>query len=82
MTRRTAPLHFFGFDFAIMPSYVVICRCCTGHAGFDHMTKPENAKVSITSAMQYLDTTLAPGSHVVLVPMVDGRILCVCGAWC
>jgi hypothetical protein len=48
---------------------------CSGHQDFDHMSTPEEFNTAVTSALQYLDKYLAPGSHVVFSPLADGELL-------
>eukprot|EP00331_Platyophrya_macrostoma_P031901 CAMPEP_0176434518 /NCGR_PEP_ID=MMETSP0127-20121128/16730_1 /TAXON_ID=938130 /ORGANISM="Platyophrya macrostoma, Strain WH" /LENGTH=518 /DNA_ID=CAMNT_0017817281 /DNA_START=239 /DNA_END=1796 /DNA_ORIENTATION=- len=48
---------------------------CNGHHTFGTMTTPIEYYNSITAALEKADTFLPAGSHVVLVPLVDGRIL-------
>jgi acyloxyacyl hydrolase len=48
---------------------------CNGHAGFDSMTTPAKFNASVTEALVYLNTILAPGSHVVFSPLADGELL-------
>lgn len=40
-----------------------------------HPTEPADFLASVTASLQFLDTVLAPGSHVLFFPIVDGRIL-------
>lgn len=48
---------------------------CNGHHTFDAMTTPTEYYNSIMAALQKADGFLPAGSHVVLIPLVDGRIL-------
>jgi acyloxyacyl hydrolase len=48
---------------------------CSGHHDFDHMTKPEEFKQNIYNILNWLDTALAPGSHLFIFGIGDGRIL-------
>lgn len=48
---------------------------CSGHHTFNTMTTPQEYYDSILAALQKADNFLPTGSHVILVPLVDGRIL-------
>jgi len=48
---------------------------CNGHPGLQDMTEPPQFYRSVTATLSYLDTILPPGSHVVFMGLVDGRIL-------
>ena len=48
---------------------------CSGHHTFDTMTTPTEYYNRIMAALTRADTFLPAGSHVVLIPLVDGRIL-------
>lgn len=48
---------------------------CNGHHGFSAMTTPEEYRRRVRRAVLEADGFLPPNSHIVLVPLVDGRIL-------
>jgi acyloxyacyl hydrolase len=48
---------------------------CNGHHDFNEMTTPIEYYNRILAALQLADTFLPANSHVVLIPLVDGRIL-------
>ena len=48
---------------------------CNPHPNFDHMTTPEEFYDNVVTAMNYLDTQLPMGSHVVFMGLADGLIL-------
>lgn len=48
---------------------------CNGHPSMDHMTKPEDFYISMVDTLHYLDQHLAPGSTVIAIGLVDGRVL-------
>lgn len=48
---------------------------CNGHPGSGHMTTVPEFRASVLKALEYLDTVLPSGSHVALMPLVDGRVL-------
>jgi acyloxyacyl hydrolase len=48
---------------------------CSGHAGFDHMTTPEEFERNVLNTLAFLETRLAAGSSVIFFPLVDGRVL-------
>jgi acyloxyacyl hydrolase len=48
---------------------------CSGHETFNTMTTPLEYYDRIMRALQKAETFLPAGSHVVLIPLVDGRIL-------
>ena len=41
----------------------------------DHMTTPKEFYSNVMGALQYLEGNLPPGSHVVLVGLIDGAVL-------
>jgi len=48
---------------------------CGSSQDFSHMTTPAQFQINILNSLNYLEANLAPGSHVVFVGLVDGRIL-------
>lgn len=48
---------------------------CNGHPGTDHMTTVPEFKEAVLSALEYLDTQLPSGSHVVFLPLAEGELL-------
>ena len=49
---------------------------CNGHPDtFAHMTKPDELYANAVDTMNYLDTVLPFGSHVLLTGLVNGSIL-------
>jgi len=48
---------------------------CNGHAGFDHMTKPEDFKAKILDLWHFIDTVIPKGSHLTVTGIADGRVL-------
>ncbi|EAS03222.2 surfactant protein B containing protein (macronuclear) [Tetrahymena thermophila SB210] len=48
---------------------------CSGHKTTDSFTTPEEFKVNIMKAWEYLDTVLPKGSHIVVWGVADGQIL-------
>lgn len=48
---------------------------CNGHEGTSHMTPPEDYRRSLVAALDALQPKLAPGSFVLLIGLVDGRVL-------
>jgi len=48
---------------------------CGHHQDFDHMTKPADFEKYTLESLDYLDAHLAPGSYVLFVGLVDGRVL-------
>eukprot|EP01102_Stenamoeba_stenopodia_P006161 TRINITY_DN1696_c0_g1_i1.p1 TRINITY_DN1696_c0_g1~~TRINITY_DN1696_c0_g1_i1.p1 ORF type:complete len:637 (+),score=144.82 TRINITY_DN1696_c0_g1_i1:113-1912(+) len=63
-------------DNPVLLTYALIGNdVCNPHYGLGHMTTPEEFYASVTKAMEYLDTVLPLGSHVVFMGLVDGRIL-------
>jgi acyloxyacyl hydrolase len=48
---------------------------CNGHPGMDHMTKPEDFYTHTLETLTYVDQHVAPGSFVLGVGLVDGRVL-------
>lgn len=45
---------------------------CSGHKTTDSFTTPEEFKVNIMKAWEYLDTVLPKGSHIVVWGVADG----------
>ncbi len=48
---------------------------CNGHHGISHMTTPEEFYNSTLETLRYVDSIVAPGSVVIGVGLVDGRVL-------
>jgi len=48
---------------------------CSGHHGFDSMTTPAEFYTNILKLLNYLDTVLPAGSHVVSVGLGNGSLL-------
>ena len=48
---------------------------CDGHPGTSHMTKPDDFYTHILQTLTYVDQHVAPGSIVIGVGLVDGRVL-------
>ena len=48
---------------------------CNAHHDMSHMTKPDEYYNNMHSIFQYLDTILPPGSAVLGLGLVDGRVL-------
>eukprot|EP01113_Clastostelium_recurvatum_P016099 TRINITY_DN19144_c0_g1_i1.p1 TRINITY_DN19144_c0_g1~~TRINITY_DN19144_c0_g1_i1.p1 ORF type:complete len:554 (+),score=143.51 TRINITY_DN19144_c0_g1_i1:31-1662(+) len=48
---------------------------CNPHHTLDRMTTVEDFRTDVVETMQWLDTVLPAGSHVVMIGVVDGRIL-------
>lgn len=48
---------------------------CNGHPGMDHMTKPDDFYIHTLETLTYVDQHVAPGSIVIGVGLVDGRVL-------
>ena len=48
---------------------------CNGHHDMSHMTTPEEFYNSTLTTLRYVDSIVAPGSIVIGVGLVDGRIL-------
>ena len=40
-----------------------------------HMTSPTEFYENVMGTLEFLETTLPPGSHVILVGLIDGAIL-------
>ena len=48
---------------------------CNGHPGEDHMTKPKDFYTHTLQTLNYVDQHVAPGSIVIGMGLVDGRVL-------
>eukprot|EP00003_Mantamonas_plastica_P021532 TRINITY_DN349_c0_g1_i8.p1 TRINITY_DN349_c0_g1~~TRINITY_DN349_c0_g1_i8.p1 ORF type:complete len:485 (+),score=158.52 TRINITY_DN349_c0_g1_i8:34-1455(+) len=48
---------------------------CTPHHTLDRMTTPPAFKANVLKSLEFLDTKLPPGSHVMFIGVVDGRVL-------
>lgn len=48
---------------------------CNGHPGTSHMTNTTEFYANVVAALQYLDTQLPAGSHVIFEPLADGLVL-------
>lgn len=63
-------------DQPAMLTYALIGNdVCNGHHTMDTMTTPQEFYKNVVTALNYLDTTLPRGSHVIFIGLVDGRIL-------
>lgn len=48
---------------------------CSSHHDFDHFTTPEDFEKNIVEILQYLDTILPAGSHVLTIGLAQGSAL-------
>jgi acyloxyacyl hydrolase len=48
---------------------------CNGHPGMSAMTTPPEFLVNVLSSLDFLESTIPAGSHVVFLPLADGRVL-------
>lgn len=48
---------------------------CNGRTGTGSMTTPTQFSTSVKNILKHLDNVLPTGSHVALIPLVDGRVL-------
>lgn len=65
-----------GTDHPALVVYALVGNdVCNGHHTFDTMTTPAEFETNVLNALAYLDETLAPGSYVVFLGLVDGRVL-------
>ena len=48
---------------------------CNGHHDMSHMTTPEEFYANNLKTLQYVDSIVAPGSVVLAIGLVDGRVL-------
>ena len=48
---------------------------CNGHPGMSEMTTPAEFQVNVLASLDFLEGTLPAGSHVVFLPLADGRVL-------
>ncbi len=48
---------------------------CSGHPDMDHMTLPKEFYEKNLETLQYVDSIVAPGSVVIAMGLVDGRVL-------
>ena len=48
---------------------------CSGHPGLSHMTTPEEFYANNLRTFRYVDSIVAPGSVLIAVGLVDGRVL-------
>jgi hypothetical protein len=45
---------------------------CNGHAGFDHMTKPQEFYDNVKKSLDYMDTILPNNSFILFIGQVQG----------
>ena len=57
------------------PNPPFFCSVCNGHPGMSQMTTPAEFQVNVLKSLDYLEATLPAGSHVVFLPLADGRVL-------
>jgi acyloxyacyl hydrolase len=64
-------------DKPVLVSFALIGNdVCNGHPDYyNHMTKPEDFYNSVVASLEYLDTVLPMGSHVMLVGLAHGSVL-------
>jgi acyloxyacyl hydrolase len=64
-------------DKPVLVSYALIGNdVCDGHPDYwNHMTKPEDFYNSVVASLEYLDTVLPMGSHVMMVGVAHGSVL-------
>jgi acyloxyacyl hydrolase len=64
-------------DKPVLVSFALIGNdVCNGHPDYyNHMTKPEDFYNSVVASLEYLDTVLPMGSHVMLVGVAHGSVL-------
>jgi len=48
---------------------------CSGHHTFNTMTTPAQFKTNILNSLDYFETVLPAGSHIIFVGLADGRVL-------
>jgi acyloxyacyl hydrolase len=48
---------------------------CNGHPGMSQMTTPAEFQVNVLASLDFLEASLPAGSHVVFLPLADGRVL-------
>lgn len=48
---------------------------CNGHPGMSEMTTPSEFLVNVLASLDFLEATIPAGSHVVFLPLADGRVL-------
>jgi len=65
-----------GTDAPALVVYALIVNdVCNHRADFDHMTTPAEFEQNTLASLTYIDGHVAPGSIVVIVGLVDGRVL-------
>lgn len=52
---------------------------CSGHHDFNHMTTVPEFRKNILTALQKLDTMLPKGSHVAMMGLAKGALICCSG---
>jgi acyloxyacyl hydrolase len=64
-------------DKPVLVSFALIGNdVCSGHPDYwNHMTQPEDFYDSVLSSLEYLDTVLPSGSHVMLIGVAHGSVL-------
>eukprot|EP01100_Stratorugosa_tubuloviscum_P002210 TRINITY_DN1504_c0_g3_i1.p1 TRINITY_DN1504_c0_g3~~TRINITY_DN1504_c0_g3_i1.p1 ORF type:complete len:593 (-),score=260.92 TRINITY_DN1504_c0_g3_i1:118-1896(-) len=63
-------------DNPVLLTYALIGNdVCNSHPDMSHMTTPDEFYDNVILALDYLDTKLPMGSHVVFLGLVDGRVL-------
>jgi acyloxyacyl hydrolase len=63
-------------DHPVFLAYALIGNdVCNGHAGTGSMTTPQEFYQNVMGALNLLEQWVAPGSHVIFVGLIDGRIL-------
>jgi len=64
------------FDHPVMVSFELVGNdVCSYHYGVDSMTTPEEFRKNIMGLLDYLNTVLPAGSHIVVSGLGDGRVL-------
>jgi acyloxyacyl hydrolase len=63
-------------DLPVILSYALVGNdVCSGHHTYDTFTKPAEFKAAVLEALDFLDTVLPNGSHVLTAGLADGDVL-------
>jgi len=63
-------------DHPVIVTYALIGNdVCNSNPTTERMTTPEDFKLRVLNALNYLESTIPAGSHVMFIGLVDGRVL-------
>jgi acyloxyacyl hydrolase len=63
-------------DYPALAFYAQLANdICSGRAGTEHMTTPEQFSINVNNSLTYMETLLPPGSTVILLGLIHGELM-------